>query len=254
MAPERPIAEAVPGADKTGDARRLMSSKLSVLRKQPIFCDLDPEALDQLCRYAKHTTLKRGTTIVSKGDPGNSLIVVISGTIKISVSSPDGRSAILNLIGPGEIFGEVAVLDGLSRTADATANSNCEIYVIDRRDFIPFVRSQPALAMKFIELLCTRLRWTSDQVEEVILQNLPGRLASALLRLTEKHKLAPAGRTIAITQQEISEMVGMTRESINKQLRAWAAQNWVRLEHGAIVVLDVASLRELVEAGSGEDA
>jgi CRP/FNR family cyclic AMP-dependent transcriptional regulator len=254
MAPERPIAEVVPGADKTGDARRVVSSKLSVLRKQPIFCDLDPEALDQLCRYAKHTTLKRGTTIVSKGDPGNSLIVVISGTIKISVSSPDGRSAILNLIGPGEIFGEVAVLDGLARTADATANSNCEIYVIDRRDFIPFVRSQPALAMKFIELLCTRLRWTSDQVEEVILQNLPGRLASALLRLTEKHKLAPAGRTIAITQQEISEMVGMTRESINKQLRAWAARNWVRLEHGAIVVLDVASLRELVEAGSGEDA
>ena len=254
MAPERPIAEAVPGADKTGDAHRVASSKLSVLRKQPIFCDLDPEALDQLCRYAKHTTLKRGTTIVSKGDPGNSLIVVISGTIKISVSSPDGRSAILNLIGPGEIFGEVAVLDGKARTADATANSNCEIYVIDRRDFIPFVRSQPALAMKFIELLCTRLRWTSDQVEEVILQNLPGRLASALLRLTEKHKLAPAGRTIAITQQEISEMVGMTRESINKQLRAWAARNWVRLEHGAIVVLDVAALRELVEAGSGEDA
>jgi CRP-like cAMP-binding protein len=254
MAPERPIAEAVPGADKTGDARHVASSKLSVLRKQPIFCDLDPEALDQLCRYAKHTTLKRGTTIVSKGDPGNSLIVVISGTIKISVSSPDGRSAILNLIGPGEIFGEVAVLDGKARTADATANSNCEIYVIDRRDFIPFVRSQPALAMKFIELLCTRLRWTSDQVEEVILQNLPGRLASALLRLTEKHKLAPTGRTIAITQQEISEMVGMTRESINKQLRVWAARNWVRLEHGAIVVLDVASLRELVEAGSGEDA
>jgi CRP/FNR family cyclic AMP-dependent transcriptional regulator len=254
MAPERPIAEAVPGADKTGDARRLMSSKMLVLRKQPIFSDLDPEALDQLCRYAKHTTLKRGTTIVSKGDPGNSLIVVVSGTIKISVSSPDGRNAILNLIGPGEIFGEVAVLDGQARTADAIANSNCEIYVIDRRDFIPFVRSQPALAMKFIELLCTRLRWTSDQVEEVILQNLPGRLASALLRLTEKHKLAPAGRTIAITQQEISEMVGMTRESINKQLRAWAARNWVRLEHGAIVVLDVAALRELIEAGSGEDA
>ena len=240
--------------DKTGDPRQSSGNKLSVLRKHPIFADLEPDALDQLCRYAKHTTLKRGTTIVSKGDPGNSLIVVISGTIKISVSSPDGRSAILNLIGPGEIFGEVAVLDGKARTADATANTNCEIYVIDRRDFIPFVRSQPALAMKFIELLCTRLRWTSDQVEEVILQNLPGRLASALLRLTEKHKLAPAGRTIAITQQEISEMVGMTRESINKQLRAWAGRNWVRLEHGAIVVLDVASLRELVEAGSGEDA
>jgi CRP/FNR family transcriptional regulator, cyclic AMP receptor protein len=239
--------------DKTGEARGFSSSKLAVLRKHPIFCDLEPQALDQLCRYAKHSSLKRGATIVSKGDPGNSLIAVVSGTVKISISSPDGRSAILNLIGPGEIFGEVAVLDGLARTADATANTNCEIYVIDRRDFLPFVRSQPALAMKFIELLCTRLRWTSDQVEEVILQNLPGRLASTLLRLTEKHKLAPGGRTIAITQQEISEMVGMTRESINKQLRAWATRNWVRLEHGAIVVLNAEMLRELAEAGSGNE-
>jgi CRP-like cAMP-binding protein len=106
--------------------------------------------------------------------------------------------------------------------------------------------------MKFIELLCTRLRWTSDQVEEVILQNLPGRLASALIRLTDKHKPAPGGRTIAVTQQEISEMVGMTRESINKQLRIWAARNWVRLEHGAIVVLNTEALRALVEAGGNE--
>ena len=239
--------------DKKVAPRPVASSKLAVLRKHPIFSDLDPAALDQLSRYAKHTTLKRGTTIVSKGDPGNSLIAVISGTVKISVSSPDGRSAILNLIGPGEIFGEVAVLDGLARTADAIANTNCEIFVIDRREFIPFVQSQPALAMKFIELLCTRLRWTSDQVEQVILQDLPGRLASALIRLTEKHKLAPGGRTIAITQQEISEMVGMTRESINKQLRVWAARNWVRLEHGAIVVLNAEPLQALAVAGSGDE-
>ena len=238
--------------DKTGEAREAPGNKLAVLRKHPIFCDLDPEALDQLCRYAKHATLKRGAAIFSKGDPGNSLVAVIRGTVKISISSAEGRSAILNLIGPGEIFGEVALLDGLARTADATANSNCEIFVIDRREFLPFVRSQPALAMKFIELLCARLRWTSDQVEEVILQDLAGRLASALISLTEKHKLAPGGRTIAITQQEISEMVGMTRESINKQLRAWATRNWVRLEHGAIVVLDTESLQALAGSG-GED-
>src|SRR6202521_1548938 len=236
--------------DRTGEARSFPSSKLAVVRKHPIFCDLDPEAFDQLCRYAKHTTLRRGATICSKGDPGNSLFAVISGTVKISTSSADGRSAIFNLIGPGEIFGEIALLDGLARTADATANTNCEMFVIDRREFIPFVKSQPVLAMKFIELLCMRLRWTSDQVEEVILQNLSGRLASALLRLTEKHK--PGGRTITITQQEISEMVGMSRESINKQLRAWAARSWVRLEHGAIVVLNAEMLRELAEAGSDD--
>ena len=238
--------------DKTGEARLSQSSKLAVLRKHPMFCDLDPEALDQLCRYAKHSTFKRGATILSKGDPGNSLLVVASGTVKISVSSADGRSAILNLIGPGEITGEVAVLDGQARTADAIAHTNCEIFTIDRREFLPFVRSQPALAMKFIELLCARIRLTSDQVEQVILQDLPGRLASALIRLTEKHKTSTGGRTIAVTQQEISEMVGMTRESINKQLRAWAVRNWVRLEHGAIVVLNVGMLRELAEAGADE--
>jgi CRP/FNR family transcriptional regulator, cyclic AMP receptor protein len=238
--------------DKTRGARQ-SSNKLEVLRKHHIFCDLDTEAFDQLCRYAKPATLKRGATIFSKGDPGNSLVAVVSGTVKISVSSPDGRSAILNLIGPGEIVGEVAVLDGHARTADATANTSCEIFVIDRREFLPFVRSQPALAMKFIELLCARLRWTSDQVEQVILQDLPGRLASALLRLTEKHKLAQGGRTIAVTQQEISEMVGMTRESINKQLRAWASRSWVRLEHGAIVVLDAEPLQELAGTGSEGD-
>jgi len=239
--------------DKTGEARGFPGSKLAMLRKHPYFCDLEPEAFDQLCRYAKHATLKRGATICSKGDPGNSLIAVISGTVKMSVSSPDGRSAIFNLIGAGEVFGEIAVLDGHARTADATANTNCEIFVIDRREFLPFVRNHPALAMKFIELLCTRVRWTSDQVEQVILQDLPGRLASALIRLTEKHKTEPAGRTIAITQQEISEMVGMTRESINKQLRAWATRKWVRLEHGAIVVLDAKPLQALAEAGSEGD-
>jgi CRP/FNR family transcriptional regulator, cyclic AMP receptor protein len=236
--------------DKTGGPRASASSKLSILRKHPIFSDLAPDALDQLCRYAQPTSLKRGATLFAKGDPGHSLYAVISGTVKISVSSPDGRNAILNLIGAGEVFGEMSVLDGRVRSTDATANTNCEILVIDRRDFLPFVHSQPALAMKFIELLCERLRWTSDQVEQIILQDLPGRLASALLGLTEKRKLESANRTIAITQQEISEMVGMTRESINKQLRAWAARDWLRLEHGAIVVLNADPLRELVEAGS----
>jgi len=117
----------------------------------------------------------------------------------------------------------------------------------------PLCVSQPTVAMKLIELLCERLRRTSDQVEQIILQNLPGRLASALLRLTERHKSAQGGRTIAITQQEISEMVGMTRESINKQLRVWAGRDWVRLEHGAIVVLKPEPLQALVEAGSDDD-
>src|ERR1700743_959911 len=236
--------------DKNIAPRSAARSTLSVLRNHPFFCDLAPEALDPLCPYPKPPTPKRGATIFSKGDDGNSLFAVISGTVKISISSVDGRNAILNLIGAGEIFGEMSILDGQPRSADATANTGCEIFAIDRREFLPFMRDQPELAMKFIELLCVRLRATSEQVEQVILQNLPGRLAGALIRLAEKDKLASAGRTISITQQEISEMVGMTRESINKQLRVWATRNWVRLEHGAIVVLDADSLRAIAEAGT----
>src|SRR5246127_433480 len=127
------IMTGVPADGKAGASRPVASSKLSVLRKHPYFADLEPEAFDQLCRYAKHTTLKRGATIFSKGDPGNSLVAVISGTVKISISSPDGRSAILNLIGAGELFGDIAVLDGKERSADAIANTDCEIYIIDRR-------------------------------------------------------------------------------------------------------------------------
>ena len=238
---------------KSGDPRQTSGNRLSVLRKHPIFADLEPEALDQLCRYARHTTVKRGATIAIKGDPGDSLFAVVSGTVKISLSSPDGRNAILNLIGPGEIFGEMAVLDGEPRSADVTAHTNCELYVIDRRDFLPFVRSHSAVAMRFIELLCARLRRTSQQVEQVTLRNLPGRLAGALVGLTEERKFDSGSGTLAITQQEIAEMVGMTRESINKQLRVWAARNWVRLEHGAIVVLDAEALRELVESGVDDE-
>ena len=224
-----------------------LSIKSSVFRQHPIFRDLAPEALDQLCRYAKHTALKRGATIFAMDDPGNRFYAVISGTVKISITSPEGRDKILNLIGPGELFGEMAVLDGGPRSADATANTDCEIFAIDRRDFLPFVLSQPTLGMKIIVLLSKRVRWLSDRAEQLNRRDLPGRLANTLLGLTETCRFDAESRTIAITQQEVSEMVGMSRESVNKQLGAWALREWVRLEHRAIVVLDASALRELAE-------
>ena len=222
--------------------------KFSVLRQHPIFSDLSPAALDQLCRYAKSRTFKRGATIFSKGDPGNSLFAVSSGTVRIGVSSADGREAMFNQISPGEIFGEIALLDGRERTADAIAATDCELLVVDRREFMPFLQSQPVLAAKIIELLCTRLRWISDHVEQVILPSLPGRLAKALVRLTER-SVKPANGKLTITQLEISQMVGMSRESINKQLRAWEKQKWVRISRGSIAVLNKAALAEIAEGG-----
>jgi CRP/FNR family cyclic AMP-dependent transcriptional regulator len=231
-------------------ARPQTGSRLSVLRDHPFFCDLGSGALDQLCRYANTRKFKRGATVFAKGDPGISLFAVAAGAVKMSISSVEGRSAILNLIGKGEIFGEIALLDGGPRTTDAIAHTSCELVVIDRRDFLPFLRGQPELAMKFIELLCGRLRWTSEQIEHVILQDLPGRLANVLIGLADRRQPAAVGGPIVITQQEIGEMVGMTRESINKQLRAWASSHWVRLEHGAILILDAKALAAVAESGN----
>jgi len=224
--------------------------KFSVLRQHPLFHDLEPSALERLCRYVKSRTVKRGATIFSKGDSGNSLFAVRSGTVKIGVSSSDGRDAIFNLIGAGEMFGEVALLDGRPRTADAIATTDCDLLVIDRREFIPFLQSQPLLAMKFIELLCTRLRWISDHVEQIILPHLSGRLAKALSRLAEKDQARAVNGQLKVTQLELSQMVGMSRESINKQLSIWAKRKWVRLERGGIVVLDKKALEAIAETGS----
>ena len=222
----------------------LTGKRFSVLRDHPFFHGMESSAIDQLCRYAKSRKFKRGATVLSKGDPGDALFAVVSGTVKMSVSSITGRSVILNLVGPGEIFGEIAMLDGLARTTDAIANTDCELLVIDRRDFIPFLKTHPALSMKLIELLCARLRQSSGQIEQIILQTLPGRLASTLIRLN-KNPQGSAAHPIAITQQAIAEMIGTTRESVNKQLSIWATNKWVQLEHGAIIVLDYRPLEVL---------
>jgi CRP/FNR family transcriptional regulator, cyclic AMP receptor protein len=223
----------------------LPDDKFAILCQHPIFRDLDQAALDQLCRYSKTRAVKRGTIIFSKGDPGNSLFAVVKGTLKIEVTSAEGREAVFNIVGPGELVGEIALLDGKERTADAVASSDCELLVIDRREFIPFVKSQPILASKLIDLLCARLRWISDHVEQVIIPNLSSRLAKALVRLAERDGSINAKQKLTITQLELSQMVGMSRESINKQLRAWARRKLVRLERGGIIMLDKEALDEI---------
>ncbi|MDO8978108.1 MAG: Crp/Fnr family transcriptional regulator [Afipia sp.] len=232
--------------DDRPKAARPAGDKTNVLRSHPLFRDLESDALDQLCRYARKRTFKRGATIFAKGDPGQSLFFIISGTVKIGVSSADGRGAIFNMVDAGEMFGEIAVLDGLARTADAIANSNCELFVIDRRDFFTLLASQPVLATKLIELLCVRLRWISDHVEQVIFPELSGKLAKALMRLIDRPGAA-SDKKIAITQQEIGEMLGMSRESVNKQLHEWAERKLVHLQRGSITVIDAESLKVMAE-------
>jgi CRP/FNR family transcriptional regulator, cyclic AMP receptor protein len=218
-----------------------------MLEEHPLFSGLPVEIIERLSSYAVMKDVKRGTTIFTKGDVGNSLFAVCEGTVKMTSPSADGKDAVFNLINEGAVFGEIALLDGRTRTADAVAATDCQLMVIDRRDFLPLLRSQQELAIKIIDVLCERLRRTSEQVEDIMFLDLSGRLAKALLRLTGD---APQkDRKLAITQGEIGEIIGMSRESTNKQLRDWQERKWIKLERGGISILQPDALQAIAERG-----
>jgi CRP/FNR family cyclic AMP-dependent transcriptional regulator len=191
--------------------------------------------------------------IFAKGDPGTALMGVLAGAVKISTSSADGRDIVLSTMHEGDIFGEIAPLDGHPRTADATAITDCELMVIERRDLIPFLRSQPDLCIQIIEILCSRLRRTTEQVQDVTFLDLPTRLAKALLRLTADAERPGSAPKVAITQREISQIIGRSRESTNKQLRSWANHGLISLERGVVMVLHRDKLAEVAAQSSGVD-
>jgi CRP/FNR family transcriptional regulator, cyclic AMP receptor protein len=219
-------------------------SNVEILVNHSILGGIPRRIIERLCSRSTTRRVKCGTVIFAKGDAGTELIAVLVGRVKISVSTPDGREGVLNVVRAGEVFGEIALLDGRPRTADAIAMSDCELLTIERRDFLPLIHEQPEVALKLIEILCERLRRTSEQVEDVMFLNVRPRMAKLVLRLLND---AEGSRRILITQRELSEMLGMSRESINKQLRAWAQAKWVRLERGGVVVLQPGALADIAE-------
>lgn len=206
---------------------------------------LDPEDGERLFAFARMERVRKGTILFRKGDEPHSLLMVLSGIVRISAPSADGREITLNLIRTGEILGEIALFDGHPRTADASAMTDCELLTIDRRDFIPFVQERPSVALKLIELLCARLRRTSEQVEDVAFRYIDGRLARILMRLYRD--AAGEQEVVKITQRELGNLVGMSRESINKQLRAWQRAGVIEVLKGGVRVIDAVSLAHFAE-------
>lgn len=228
--------------------------KLWLFRNHPVFGQLAPDQIQHLCSYAQTRQVRRGTTIFKKGDPGNSLFAIAGGTVKIDVPSKEGKDAVFNLVQEGEILGEIALLDGRPRTADATAMTDCVLIVIDRRDFIPFVSARPEIALKLIEVLCSRLRHASQQIEDAMFLDFPARLAKTLLRLSERAKPSADGRKVALTQSEIGRIVGLSRESTNRLLQVWQEHDWVRLQRGGITVRAPEALAAIASADAEPEA
>jgi CRP/FNR family transcriptional regulator, cyclic AMP receptor protein len=225
--------------------------KRALLRAHPFFKGLDEAVIDWLVPHAVSRKVKKGTVLFRKGDTGTKLYAVCAGAVRISATSEQGNYAIFNLISPGDIFGEIAFLDQGPRTADAIVVENGEVMIIERRDFIQLLREYPDVSMQLIEILCARLRRTSEQVEDIIFLGLPNRLAKVLLHLHGRPSTDAASNKIRITQQEISQMIGASRESTNKQLRDWQRRKWLRLERNCVVILAHDALKGLIYESPG---
>jgi len=204
-----------------------------------LFSSLSDKDLDALISVAHSIRLAARAQLFHKGDEGTQVYVVIRGTLKALTTSEEGDDVVFSILGEGEVFGEIALLGPPQRTATVTAITPCELLVIDRRDFLAFLRSHPEAAIELLSVLAERLKHVSELVEDTLFLNLPVRLAKKLLHLARTHgeRLADGLRIdLKLSQEEWGDLVGATRESINKQLRAWTDTGLITLEHGYVVI------------------
>jgi CRP-like cAMP-binding protein len=219
-----------------------------LLLSSPLFDALPRQALDDIIALAVDRTVRRGQTIFQKGDAGSTMIAVLSGRVRISSTSPDGREVTLNMIDAGEVFGEMALLDGKPRSADATALEDSHLMLVERRHFLPHLETNHDLAIRLIDVLCDRLRETSETVGSFAMLDLPGRLARRLLSLAEDYGKTQRGEVrldIRLSHTDLGRFVGGSRESVNKQMRAWEEEGIVARDASRIVLRDMAGLRRI---------
>ncbi|MBV8890300.1 MAG: Crp/Fnr family transcriptional regulator [Alphaproteobacteria bacterium] len=222
--------------------------KRLLLRRNYLFRGLTDREADAILAYARLARYPAGAEIFAKGEPGDSMLAIAHGLVRISSTSAEGKQAVLNLIGEAEIFGEIALLDGKERTADATAITACELLVVERRFFLPVLRSDPDLCITLMTMLCGRLRRTSEQVEDMLFRDVEARLAKILLRLAREHGESAPGMLridVKLSQRELGDIAGATRESINKHLQAWQRSGIISLDKGSIVIRDADALEHV---------
>jgi CRP/FNR family transcriptional regulator, cyclic AMP receptor protein len=227
----------------TDDARRLLAECY-------LFRELDADERDALFGRVRVRNYAAGETIFLMGSPGDSMMAVLSGSVRISVPSPEGKEIVLAILQPKEVFGEIALLDGKERTADARAMTACSLAILERREVLSFLARHPHVWPKLVGVLCSRLRNTDQHIAELALLELPARLANALLRLANAEQQASSGRAtlqIQLSQRELGNICGATRESINKCLRAWQRRGIVQIEESLITVANRTALEELAE-------
>jgi CRP/FNR family transcriptional regulator, cyclic AMP receptor protein len=213
-----------------------------LLEKCALFKALNEQERHELAAHAQPRGFAANEPIFHVGDPGHSMMGVVVGTVRISLPTPKGREMILADLPAGELFGEIALLDGKPRSASATALTKCELLVLERRDVVPFLERSPTACLNLMQLLCCRIRRSDERMAEIAFFDLPARLARALMRS------APSGREplkLSLSQRELAEMSGATRENVNRCLREWQRHGILELKNRWTVILKPEALLAL---------
>jgi len=219
--------------------------KDDVVRSAPLFAALDDEAAAALLSSMSRVELPRTEVLFHEGEAGERLFVITAGKIKLGRTSVDGRENLLTVLGPGEMFGELSLFDPGPRTATATAVSDAQLVGLGHTDLQAFLTGRPDVARHLLQALARRLRRTNDSLADLVFSDVPGRVAKALLDLSRRFgRQTDAGVLVAheLTQEELAQLVGASRETVNKALADFASRGWIRLEARAVVLLDTERL------------
>ncbi len=236
----------------------MLEKHVDLLRGLSLFEGLSSE---QLARVASVTEVRRypaRSVVVSQGEPASALFAVVKGRLKATSSNVDGREAVLSIMADGEIFGEIALLDGGLRSATCSAVEPCELLVIDREPFLKLLEDTPGIAVKLLLVLARRLRRLSQRSEDAAL-DVASRLARTLLDLALRFGVNRSGPLkgvlidIKLSQQELGELVGAARESVNKHLSEWTRLGYLHLQAGHLLLADVESLRKIARLDESEE-
>jgi|TARA_B110000503_G_scaffold11716_1_gene15820 CRP/FNR family transcriptional regulator, cyclic AMP receptor protein len=214
----------------------------AVVRRAPLFSALDDAEASSLRESMVLVKVSKGNTLFKEGDDGNRLYVVLEGKLKLGITSNDGRENLLSILGPGEMFGELSLFDPGPRTATATAVTDARLLSLAHDQVIGWVSEHPKVSLQLLGRLAQRLRRSNEVLADLVFSDVPGRVAKAIMDLGERFGVKKADGLYVnhdLTQEELAQLVGASRETVNKALADFAGRGWVRLEPRSVVVLDI---------------
>jgi CRP-like cAMP-binding protein len=216
-----------------------------VVRRAPLFTALDEAAAISLRASMDTVKIAKGSILFKEGDDGEHLYVIIDGKLKLGTSSGDGRENLLSILGPGEMFGELSLFDPGPRTSTATAVTDAKLLSLSHEKVIPWLKQNPEVSLQLLTRLSQRLRRTNEAVGDLVFSDVPGRVAKALIDLGNRFgKTSPEGLLVNhdLTQEELAQLVGASRETVNKALADFAGRGWLKLDGRSVLITDVERL------------